>query len=44
VPALGRTFGELSDAEKDGLSHRARAVAAARPVLARWAARARRPA
>jgi XTP/dITP diphosphohydrolase len=39
VPALGRTFGELSDAEKDRLSHRARAVAAARPILARWAAR-----
>jgi XTP/dITP diphosphohydrolase len=43
VPALGRTFGELSDVEKDGLSHRARAVAAARPILARWAARAPRP-
>ena len=39
VPGLGRTFGELSDAEKDRLSHRARAVAAARPILARWAAR-----
>jgi XTP/dITP diphosphohydrolase len=44
VPALGRTFGELSDAEKDGLSHRARAVAAARPILARWAARSPPPA
>lgn len=43
VPALGRTFGELSDAEKDGLSHRARAVAAARPILARWVRRASRP-
>jgi XTP/dITP diphosphohydrolase len=43
VPARGRTFGELSDAEKDGLSHRARAVAAARPILARWAARFSRP-
>ena len=42
VPALGRTFGELSDAEKDRLSHRARAVAAARPILARWAERLRR--
>jgi XTP/dITP diphosphohydrolase len=41
VPPLGRTFGELSDAEKDRLSHRARAVAAARPILARWAARLR---
>ena len=44
VPALGRTFGELSDAEKDGLSHRARAVAIARPILARFAARLSRPA
>jgi XTP/dITP diphosphohydrolase len=44
VPALGRTFGELSDAEKDRLSHRARAAAAARPILTRWAARLRRPA
>jgi XTP/dITP diphosphohydrolase len=41
VPALGRTFGELADAEKDRLSHRARAVAAARPILTRWAARLR---
>jgi XTP/dITP diphosphohydrolase len=41
VPALGRTFGELSGAEKDRLSHRARAVAAARPILTRWAARLR---
>jgi XTP/dITP diphosphohydrolase len=41
VPALGRTFGELWDAEKDRLSHRAQAVAAARPILARWAARLR---
>jgi XTP/dITP diphosphohydrolase len=38
VPALGRTFGELSVTEKEQLSHRARAVAAARPILARWAA------
>jgi XTP/dITP diphosphohydrolase len=44
VPALGRTFGEVSDAEKDGVSHRARAVAAARPILARWAARLARSA
>jgi XTP/dITP diphosphohydrolase len=43
VPALGRTFGELAGAEKDQLSHRARAVAAARPILARWAARLRAP-
>jgi XTP/dITP diphosphohydrolase len=41
VPALGRTFGELADTEKERLSHRARAVAAARPILARWAARLR---
>jgi XTP/dITP diphosphohydrolase len=44
IPALGRTFGELSDVEKDRLSHRARAAAAARPILARWSARFRRPA
>jgi XTP/dITP diphosphohydrolase len=44
VPALGRTFGELSDAEKDRLSHRARAAAAARPILAGWAARLRQEA
>ena len=43
VPALARTFGELSDVEKDGLSHRARAAGAARPILARWAERLRRP-
>jgi XTP/dITP diphosphohydrolase len=41
VPGLGRTFGELMDSEKERLSHRARAVAAARPILARWAARLR---
>ncbi|HEY7139293.1 MAG TPA: RdgB/HAM1 family non-canonical purine NTP pyrophosphatase [Methylomirabilota bacterium] len=41
VPALGRTFGELPDAEKDRLSHRARAAAAARPILVRWATRLR---
>ena len=41
VPALGRTFGELADGEKERLSHRARAVAAARPILTRWAARLR---
>jgi XTP/dITP diphosphohydrolase len=44
VPVLGRTFGELPDAEKDRLSHRARAADAARPVLARWAVRLRQPA
>ena len=41
VPARGRTFGELSDEDKDQLSHRARAAAVARPILARWAARLR---
>jgi XTP/dITP diphosphohydrolase len=40
LPVLGRTFGELSEAEKARLSHRARAAARARPILARWAARA----
>ena len=44
VPALGRTFGELADVEKQRLSHRARAAAAARPILARWAVRLRQPA
>jgi XTP/dITP diphosphohydrolase len=39
VPALGRTFGELPATEKERLSHRARAVAAARPILTRWATR-----
>ena len=43
VPTLGRTFGELPDADKDALSHRARAVHAARPILADWAARLRQP-
>ena len=42
IPALGRTFGELSTPEKAHLSHRARAVTAARPILARWAARLKR--
>jgi XTP/dITP diphosphohydrolase len=32
-PPLGRTFGELNDAEKSNVSHRARAVAAARRSL-----------
>jgi XTP/dITP diphosphohydrolase len=40
VPELGRTLGELAPTEKDRVSHRGRAVAAARPILARWAARA----
>ncbi|HSE92109.1 MAG TPA: RdgB/HAM1 family non-canonical purine NTP pyrophosphatase [Methylomirabilota bacterium] len=33
-PPLGRTFGELSDADKAAVSHRGRAVRAARRVLA----------
>jgi XTP/dITP diphosphohydrolase len=33
-PPLGRTFGELTDAEKEGVSHRARAARAARALLA----------
>jgi len=33
-PPLGRTFGELSDAEKSRVSHRARAAALARRILA----------
>lgn len=40
VPALGRTLAELSPADKHRLSHRGRAVAAARPVLERWRGRA----
>jgi XTP/dITP diphosphohydrolase len=41
VPALGRTFGEVPAAEKHRLSHRARAIAAARPILLEWARQAR---
>lgn len=40
VPELGRTFAELPPADKHRLSHRARAVAAARPILERWRGRA----
>jgi XTP/dITP diphosphohydrolase len=43
VPALGRTFAELAPAEKDRLSHRGRAIEAARPILAAWRARAAAP-
>lgn len=32
-PPLARTFGELTDAEKEGVSHRARATALAKRVL-----------
>jgi XTP/dITP diphosphohydrolase len=35
VPGTGRTLGEMSAAEKRGISHRARAAAAAVPALAR---------
>lgn len=34
LPELGRTMAQLSDEEKNRLSHRARAVLAARPLLA----------
>jgi len=40
LPELGRTFAELSPAEKDRVSHRGRAVARARPILRAWGARA----
>ena len=36
VPEVGRTFAELSLTEKARVSHRARAVDAARPLLERW--------
>lgn len=39
LPETGRTLAELAPADKDRWSHRARAAARARPVLARWAAR-----
>src|SRR5262249_42312811 len=42
VPDLGRTVAELAPAEKNRVSHRARAAAAARPILARWAQLANR--
>ena len=34
VPALGRTFAELTPSEKNAISHRARAVAELRTALA----------
>ena len=34
IPELGRTMAELGMEEKNRLSHRARAVQAARPILA----------
>ncbi|HSE96431.1 MAG TPA: non-canonical purine NTP pyrophosphatase [Methylomirabilota bacterium] len=41
VPGLAGTFGEVSAGDKARVSHRARAAAAARPILARWVTRAR---
>jgi len=35
-PALGKTMAELSMAEKNQLSHRARAIQATRPMLQKW--------
>lgn len=37
LPSLGRTMAELSMQEKNALSHRARAIMAARPILAKLA-------
>jgi XTP/dITP diphosphohydrolase len=37
VPAAGKTMAELSDAEKNAISHRARAVQALHPILAKLA-------
>jgi XTP/dITP diphosphohydrolase len=46
IPELGMTFGELPSATKNGMSHRARALAAAEPLileaLSQWNARHRR--
>jgi XTP/dITP diphosphohydrolase len=36
LPELGRTMAELTMQEKNRLSHRARAVLAARPLLTQW--------
>ncbi len=36
IPEIGRTLAELSPAEKARVSHRARALMAARPILERW--------
>ncbi len=40
LPHLGRTLAELPPEEKNRISHRARAAAEARKVLARWLAQA----
>ncbi len=36
LPALGRSMAELTTPEKNQLSHRARAILAARPILQNW--------
>ncbi|MEN7974128.1 MAG: non-canonical purine NTP pyrophosphatase [Verrucomicrobiota bacterium] len=36
VESTGKTMAELAMAEKNTLSHRARAVMAARPILKGW--------
>ncbi|MBX6378844.1 MAG: non-canonical purine NTP pyrophosphatase, partial [Clostridia bacterium] len=41
VPEAGKTFAEMTLAEKEGVSHRGRALAAIRPVVAAWAASSR---
>ena len=38
-PPLGATFAEAPAAAKDGVSHRGRAIAQARPLLIKWAAK-----
>lgn len=43
VPELGRTFAELAADEKDRVSHRARAVMRAGPILREWTGRTSRP-
>ncbi len=36
VPELGKTFAELSNEEKNAISHRGRALRATLPIMARW--------
>jgi XTP/dITP diphosphohydrolase len=43
VPEAGRTFAEMERAEKHRLSHRGRALAAARPILLAWAEQCEKP-
>ena len=40
LPEVGRTFAELARGEKHRLSHRGRALVAARPILLAWAEQA----